>query len=241
MKYALVTGGTKGIGKAISQALLERNYFVILNYANDDDSANETYIELNKQYSDQLRIIKEDLSQPENIAIFCNKVKEITKSIEVLVLNAGKTDRSSFGETDYNTWLSVFETNLFAPYFIIQELNSIMPWDSSIIVTGSVMGIYPHSMSISYGVSKAAVHAMVKNLVKFLSPFGIRINAIAPGFIETEWQKNKPDEIKKNIERKISLSRFGTPEEIAEAVIFLIHNKYINGEILKVDGAYSFM
>lgn len=240
MKYALVTGGTKGIGKAISKSLLEKDYFVILNHATDDESANETVIELNNQYPNKLKLIKEDLSKQENIAIFCKKVKELATNIEVLVLNAGKTDRSPFGETDYHTWLNVFETNLFAPYFIIQELNSIMPQGSSIIITGSAMGIYPHSLSVAYGVSKSAVHALVKNLVKFLAPLKIRINAIAPGFIETDWQKKKPDEIKKNIEKKISLNRFGTPEEIANTAMFIISNKYINGEILKIDGAYSY-
>ena len=157
-----------------------------------------------------------------------------------MVLNAGITYRSPLGESDYQTLLSVFETNLFAPYFIIQELYTVMPEGSSIIVTGSVMGIYPHSVSFSYGVSKAAAHAMVLNLVKYLAPLGIRINAIAPGFIETAWQKNKLTEIRKNIEQKIALKRFGTPEEVAHAANLLIDNKYINGEILKIDGAYSF-
>jgi 3-oxoacyl-[acyl-carrier protein] reductase len=240
MKYALVTGGTKGIGKAISFALLEKGYFVIINFSTDDENANLTIKEFDSQYPDRVSLIKEDLSDQENIKGFCRKIKNLTSQLDVMILNAGKTDRSSFGEIDYHTWLSVFEINLFAPFFIIQELHNIMPLGSSIVITGSAMGIYPHSMSISYGVSKAAMHAMVINLVKFLAPLNIRINAIAPGFIETEWQKNKPVELKKSIENKIALNRFGTPEEIANSAMFIISNNYINGEILKVDGGYCF-
>lgn len=241
MKYALVTGGTKGIGKAISFALLEKGYFVIINYSNDDENANLTIKEFDSQYLDRTSLIKEDLSDQKNIKGFCHKIKNLTSQLDVMILNAGKTDRSPFGEIDYQIWLSVFETNLFAPFFIIQELHNIMPQGSSILITGSVMGIYPHSLSVSYGVSKAAVHTMVKNLVKFLAPMNIRINAIAPGFVETEWQKNKPVELKKSITNKIALNRFGTPEEIANSAMFIISNNYINGEILKVDGGYSYM
>jgi len=240
MKYALVTGGTKGIGKAISNVLIEKGYFVIINYANDDEVANTIFKELNFRFPNHSCLIKADLSHHENINDFCQKIRNVTDHLDVLILNAGMTDRTPFGETEYKTLLSVFETNLFSPYFIIHELHTIMSKNSSIIITGSVMGIYPHSMSVSYGVSKAAVHALVENLVKFLAPLSIRINAIAPGFIDTEWQKDKSVDIRKNIENKIAIKRFGTTQEVAEAILFLISNKYINGEIIKIDGAYSY-
>jgi len=239
MKYALVTGGSKGIGKAISLILLKKGYFVILNYANDDEIANATFLELNKDYTHRVKLIKEDLSQHGNIENFCKKIKEITQHLEVLVLNVGKTDRTSFGKIDYHSFLNVFETNLFVPFFLIQEIYTIMPKGSSIVMTGSSMGNYPHSTSVAYGVSKAAVHALTVNMVKFLASNEIRINAIAPGFIDTEWQKIKSDEIRQNIEKKIALKRFGTSAEVAQATMLLIDNKYINGEILKIDGGYS--
>lgn len=240
MKYALVTGGTKGIGKAICQALLEKEYFVLINYANDDETANLIFQELDQQYNDRIKLIKADLSQQKNVVSFCNRVKEITQHLEILVLNVGKTDRTPFGKIDYQSFLNVFETNLFVPFFIIQELYSIMPEESSVVMTGSAMGIHPHSVSLAYGVSKSAVHSLVKNLVKYLMPHKLRINAIAPGFVETEWQKEKPEWIKESIKSKIALKRFCTTDEVAQLAMSIIENQYLNGEIIQLDGGYDF-
>jgi 3-oxoacyl-[acyl-carrier protein] reductase len=110
----------------------------------------------------------------------------------------------------------------------------------SVTFTGSLMGIEPHSVSLAYGVSKSAVHALVKNLVKFLLPYDIRVNAVAPGFVDTDWQKTKPVEIRKSIESKIAVGRFCAPEEIAEVFLMLIENHYFNGEIVVVDGGYLY-
>ena len=240
MKRALVTGGTKGIGKAIVQDLLGKGYTVIINYANDDVTANLTYHELIERHPGHISMQKEYLGGHENTLAFCEKIKKITPQLDVLVLNAGQTDRDSFGQTVYQNWLSVFETNLFAPYFIIQELHPIMPQGSAIIFTGSSMGLYPHSLSVSYGVSKAGVHALVKNLVKFLAPFKIRINAIAPGFVDTDWQTQKPEWLKEKIKNKIALHRFCTPQEVSAMAMQIIENDYLNGEIIHLDGGYDF-
>jgi len=95
-------------------------------------------------------------------------------------------------------------------------------------------------MSLAYGVTKAAVHALTQNLVKFLAPYNIRVNAVAPGFVDTEWQKNKPLEIRQSIESKIAMGRFCTPEEVAGIYKMLIENTYINGSIIVADGGYSY-
>jgi 3-oxoacyl-[acyl-carrier protein] reductase len=102
------------------------------------------------------------------------------------------------------------------------------------------MSQYPHSVSLSYGISKAAIHSLVKNLVKFLIPYEIRVNCVAPGFVDTEWQKDKPAEVRANILKKISLKRFAKPEEIASVYLFIINNQYLNGEIIEIDGGYSY-
>jgi 3-oxoacyl-[acyl-carrier protein] reductase len=102
------------------------------------------------------------------------------------------------------------------------------------------MAVYPHSVSLAYGISKSAVHALVKNLVKFLTPYEIRVNGVAPGFVDTDWHKDKPAHIKSNIMNKISLKRFAKPEEIASAFLFIIQNQYLNGEIIAIDGGYSY-
>ena len=110
----------------------------------------------------------------------------------------------------------------------------------SVVFTGSLMGIEPHSVSLAYGVSKSAVHALVKNMVKVFVPYEIRVNAVAPGFVDTEWQLTKTEEIRRNIERKVSLGRFCKPEELAEVYKMLIENNYFNGEVVVVDGGYSY-
>jgi Dehydrogenases with different specificities (related to short-chain alcohol dehydrogenases) len=102
------------------------------------------------------------------------------------------------------------------------------------------MGIQPHSVSLAYGVTKASVHALVRNLVKFFTDKQIRVNAVAPGFVDTEWQKTKPAEIRENITRKVAAGRFCTPEELTDVYMMLIGNQYMNGEIVVCDGGYSY-
>ena len=130
--------------------------------------------------------------------------------------------------------------NLTTPLFLVQRFLPVLSKGSNIIFTGSSMAVFPHSVSLSYGISKSAVHAMVKNLVKFLIPFDIRVNCVSPGFVDTEWQKDKSPEIRESIMKKISLNHFARPEEVASVYLFIIDNQYLNGEIITIDGGYSY-
>ena len=140
----------------------------------------------------------------------------------------------------YEDWERVFCTNVHFPVFLLQRIITRIKKGGSVVFTGSLMGIEPHSVSLAYGVTKSAVHSLVKNLVKFLVPYEVRINGVAPGFVDTEWQKNKPVEIRRNIERKVALGRFCDPMEVAEVYKMLIENSYFNGEVVVVDGGYSY-
>ena len=102
------------------------------------------------------------------------------------------------------------------------------------------MGIHPHAMVLSYGVSKSAVHALVKNLVKEFERTGTTINAVVPGFVETPWQKEKPEEIKQNIYKKTAIPRFATIDEIVSAYSFCIENSFVNGSLIEVNGGYCY-
>ena len=102
------------------------------------------------------------------------------------------------------------------------------------------MGKYPHSLSISYGVSKAGVHMMAKYLVKEFAPRKITVNVIVPGFVDTPWQKDRPAEIRKSIESKVALERFALLEEVADLCMSVIKNGYINGAELVIDGGYCY-
>jgi 3-oxoacyl-[acyl-carrier protein] reductase len=240
MKYSIVTGGTKGIGKEICRELLMQGFTVIAVYKDDDVAALSVKEEFGSDFQNLFFTIKCDLSDPKKIPALFAEVSLITKSIDVLILNAGKTVRKGIDDITIEEWESVVNVNLTTPLFLIQSFLPFMTNGSNIIFTGSLMAEFPHSVSPFYGVTKSAVHAMVKNLVKFLAPKGIRVNGVAPGFVDTEWQKEKPAEVKENICKKVSLKRFAEPGEIASAYLFIINNQYLNGEIITIDGGYCY-
>jgi 3-oxoacyl-[acyl-carrier protein] reductase len=240
MRYSIVTGGTKGIGKAICRKLLMKGLSVIAVDNNEDVSALITKQEFETEFPGLFHIIKCDLSDTNNITALFSEVTSITQSIDALILNAGITVRKGIEDITLEEWESVMAVNVTTPLFLIQRFLPLMSNGSNIIFTGSSMAVFPHSVSLSYGVTKSAVHALVKNLVKFLAPLGIRVNCVSPGFVDTEWQKEKPQQIRENIVNKISLKRFAEPEEIASAFMFIIENQYLNGEIISIDGGYSY-
>ncbi len=238
-KHALITGGTKGIGKAVAFALGKAGYTIILTYAADKRQADLTKKEL-EALSVEVHIIQADATKETAIDTIYQYLTEQKLRLDVLILNAGITCRDTFEEMKLADWEQVFFTNVHFPVFLLQRIRDFINEGGSIIFTGSLMGIHPHSVSLVYGVTKSAVHATVKNLVKFLAPYKIRVNAVAPGFVDTEWQKTKPAEIRKNIENKIALERFCDPDELASVYKMLVENSYLNGEIIVVDGGYSY-
>lgn len=240
MKYALVTGSTNGIGKEIGLNLLAHGYYVVFNYSNSDNEALILENEIRSVYFHKYSIIKKDLSNPESIESFVKEIKSIIPHINVIVFNTGATDRSNFEDITWEIWTKIFNTNVHIPLFILKSMKSIIVENGCVIFIGSKMGNVPHSTSLSYGVSKSAVHSLVKNLVKFFAETKIRINGIAPGFVETEWQKEKPEWLKEKIKSKIALNRFCTTGEVSQLAMHIIENNYLNGEIIQLDGGYNF-
>ena len=188
----------------------------------------------------QVSILRADISDRNTIGVIDSFLEENRLRLDGLVFNAGMTCRDPFEELSFEDWDRVFFANIHFPVFLLQKIVGRINKGGSIVFTGSLMGIQPHSVSLAYGVTKSAVHALVKNMVKFLVPYELRVNAVAPGFVDTEWQKTKPAEIRRNIENKVSLGRFCDPDELAEVYKMLIENSYFNGEIVVVDGGYSY-
>lgn len=240
MKYSIVTGGTKGIGKEICRKLLKQGFSVIAVHKDDDIEASSTKKEFVNEFQDLFYVIKCDLSDTDNINYLVSEVRMITTSVDVLILNAGKTTRKGIEDITIEEWESDVSVNITTPLFIIQRFLPFFSSSSNIIFTGSSMAVFPHSVSLSYGITKSAVHSLVKNLVKFLAPRGIRVNCVAPGFVNTEWQKGKSAEVRDSITRKVSLKRFAEPEEVASAFLFILNNQYLNGEIITIDGGYCY-
>jgi 3-oxoacyl-[acyl-carrier protein] reductase len=238
-RIALVTGATQGIGKAIARRLLQEGWTTIITFANDP-KADETYKEFNTLAPQKVFIIEADVTDLNSIDTIDSFLDNNNLSVDAVVLNAGITDRSDFGSILPENWGKVFTANVHYPVFLLQKIYQRINSNGSVTFTGSLMAIHPHSVSLAYGVSKASVHALVKNLVKFFAGKSIRVNGVAPGFVDTEWQKNKPVEIRNSINSKLAAGRFCTPEELTDVFMLLINNNYMNGEIVVCDGGYSY-
>ena len=239
-KFALITGGTKGIGKAVAQVLANAGYNLILTYGNDAETAQSVQKKLAEKYTTEIFILQADITSEKSIQVIADFLEKNNIRLFSLIFNAGITSRTPFEKITPDEWERVFYANVHFPVFLLQRILSRMEIGGNVLFTGSLMGVYPHSVSLSYGVTKSAVHALVQNLVKFLAPYKIRVNAIAPGFVDTDWQKTKPAEIRKNIENKIALERFCEPDDLAEVYKLIVENNYLNGEIITVSGGYSY-
>ncbi len=230
MKYAIVTGGTSGIGFGVAKMLIEKGFYVFVTYIGPDFNHS----------IDNFEAIKVDQSSRKESYEFIAYIKNHCDNIDCIVCNAGMTIRKSFTETTDAEWDKMMEVSVNSHYILIRELFALIPNNSRIIFTGSQMGINPHAMVLSYGVTKAAIHALAKNLVKEFDGTGTTVNAIVPGFVETPWQKEKPEEIKQNIYKKTAIHRFATVDEIVEAYRFCIENPFVNGSLIEVNGGYSY-
>lgn len=240
MKIALVTGATKGIGKSIVLKCLKNGCFVIGIYGHDDMAAALLIDEIGSIYADKMELIKADLSKIFEVEKMCEYICDKYSKINYLIFNAGITNRNKFGNITFEEWNYVMNVNLNMPFFIVQKFSKKIIAGGRVIFIGSIMGIYPHAISISYAVSKAGLHMLSKQLIKYLSPRNITVNVIAPGFTETPWQKNKPHDQRKSVENKIALKRFARSDEVAQLCWDVMQNQYINGSLFTIDGGYCY-
>jgi Dehydrogenases with different specificities (related to short-chain alcohol dehydrogenases) len=239
-KLVLITGGTKGIGLAVAEFLADCGYDLLLTYSSDKCTADEVVTKLTKKTGKNIVALQADISEKSSIDVISEYLNTNNLKLTSLIFNAGLTLRGNFENTTMEDWEKVFFANVHFPVFLLQKTVKNFDENGNVIFTGSMAGIHPHGTSLAYGITKTSVHALVKNLVKFLEPYCLRVNGVAPGFVETEWQTGKPDEVRKSIESKIALHRFCQPSEVAEVYKMLIENRYINGEIVVLDGGYSY-
>ena len=230
MKTAIVTGGTSGIGLGVANMLLSKGYRVYATYVGDDFT--ETV--------ENFMPIKVNQCNREELYSFIARIKKECTAVDCIVCNAGMSIRKSFTETTDRDWDMQMEVAVNSHYILLRELFPLIPAGSRILFTGSQMGLMPHAMVLSYGVTKAAVHALAKNLVKEFEGTGTTVNAIVPGFVETPWQKEKPEQIKQNIYNKTAIHRFATVDEVVDACRFCIDNPFVNGSLIEVNGGYSY-
>lgn len=230
MKTAIVTGGTSGIGLGVARMLIGKGYRVYATYVGPDF----------EEKIENFEAVKVDQSDRKQLYAFVERIKKQCESVDCIICNAGLSIRKSFTETTDKDWDTMMEVAVNSHYILIRELYGIIPEGSRIVFTGSQMGLMPHAMVLAYGVTKSAVHALAKNLVKEFEGTGTTVNAVVPGFVETPWQKEKPEEIKQNIYRKTAIHRFASVDEVVDAYRFCIENPFVNGSLIEVNGGYSY-
>ena len=230
MKYAIVTGGTSGIGLGVAKMLLKKGYYVLATYIGPDFT----------EQMENFEAIKTDQTSRQDVYRFLAYVKSRTAHVDCIVCNAGMSIRKSFTETTDEDWDRQMEVAVNSHYIMVRELFGLIPHGSRIIFTGSQMAVHPHATVLGYGVTKSAVCALAKNLVKEFDGTDTTVNAVIPGFVETPWQKEKPEEIKQNIYKKTAIHRFASIEEIVDAYRFCLDNPFVNGSMIEVNGGYCY-
>lgn len=240
-KTALVTGGSQGIGKAISQALAEYGANVVVNFRSGKALADQTWKEITEMGVD-CHLLQCDLSDVDSSKIITEYLVNNKIEVDILVLNASVQFRKAWNEVTPEEFELQMNTNLRASLFLIQELYPIMQrkqW-GRIVTVGSVQQIRPHQQMIAYAASKVAQVSMVKSLAPQFAPTGVTINNLAPGAISTGRNEEvlKDEQYKKNVESKIPIGFIGEPYDCAAMVLLLCSNagRYITGQDIYVDG-----
>lgn len=235
-KLALVTGGSRGIGKACALKLAQAGYDVIINYAGNTEAAEKTVEEI-KALGVQAEAFKFDISNQAEVEENIAKIIEKYGRIDVLVNNAGITRDDLFIRMTDEKWSAVINTNLNSAFYVSKPVVKLMmkQRSGSIINTTSIVGVYGNIGQANYCAAKAGLIGFTKSLAKELGARNIRVNAVAPGFIATDMTKDLANT--EEYLKMIPLRRMGTPEDIATAVKFLAEDAtYMTGQVLEVDG-----
>lgn len=234
-KVALVTGGSRGIGKECALELARAGYDVIINYVGNEEAANATVAEI-KAIGVESYAAKFDIANKEAVETSIAGIIEKFGRIDVLVNNAGITRDGLFIRMPAENWEAVINTNLNSAYYVSNPVVKLMMKQRSgaIINMASISGVFGNAGQANYSAAKAGLIGFTKALAKELGSRGIRVNAVAPGFIKTDMTK---DLNLAGIEEHIPLKRLGEVSDIAKAVKFLAADAdYITGQVIQVDG-----
>jgi len=242
-KVAVVTGGAVNIGRGISLKLAAAGAKVAIIYKTSDAQALEISAELKKANCEHL-LLKADLTKEIEVIEVIEKVAEHFGRIDVLVNNAGVFGLSMQHELDAKSWYEVFDLNLKGLFLCSREVLKLMMKQAeggAIVNIASINGNHPgFGMTAHYDASKGGVIAYTRSLSAEVAPFGIRVNAVAPGLVDSENLRKFAPDLASTVEKRTPLKKLASPEDVANAVLFLASKaaSHITGEIITVDGGY---
>ena len=238
-KCALITGATRGIGKQIAITLAKQGYNIALNYRKENEELENTKKEI-EEIGVQVLAVKGDVSNFEDCENFVKQVIERFGQIDVLVNNAGITKDMLLMRMKKEDFEQVIDTNLVGTFNVTKNVVPYMMKARSgrIINISSVVGISGNAGQTNYSASKAGIIGFTKSLAKEIASRKILVNAVAPGFIETNMTDVLKDDVKQEIAKNIPLKRMGTAQDVANVVKFLASDdsSYITGQVINVDG-----
>ena len=231
-KVVLVTGASRGIGRAISK-FLSKDYIVIANYNKSENKANSL-----KQECDNLEIYKADVSKREEIKAMIEYILNRYGKIDVLVNNAGIDQEKMFQDITDEDWNKVINVNLYSVFCVSQEVigNMISRKEGCIINISSIYGTNGGACAVAYSATKAGIDGITKSLAKELGPSNIRVNSVAPGCINTDMNSYLTEQDWNLIKEETPLGTIGEGIDIAKCVKWLVEDKFTTGQVISING-----
>lgn len=236
MKNAVVTGASRGIGRAIALRLASEGYRVLVNYLNSEEKAREVVDTIRKMGGEGIPY-RANVSVEEEVAEMIENFSKTYGKINALVINAGIYLRKRIWEMSSEEWDLTIRSNLYGAFYVVKHSIPYMDENSSIVFISSQLAFRGSSSDVAYGASKAGILGLMRSLAIQLAP-RIRVNAVAPGTIDTDIIGGYTREQRKKRESEIPLGRIGSPEEVASVVSFLLSEdaSYITGATIDVNG-----
>ncbi len=240
-KVVLITGASRGIGRGIAIELAKKGASIAINYSKDDSGAEKTLKDVT-DLGAYARLYKCNIGKSNSCKELVDKVIQDFSKIDILINNAGISKIGLFMDSSIEEIEELVSINQLGAMYLSKYVLPTMASRGSgnIINISSIWGEVGASCEVIYSTTKGAINLFTKSLAKEVAPFGIRVNAVAPGVIDTEMNKFLDEDDRKDLISEIPSNRFGTVEEVAKIVGFLCEDscKYLNGQIIKVDGAF---
>ncbi len=240
-KTALVTGGTRGIGAATALKLADLGADVAILGRHNNDEAQSVLASIRKKDRNGI-MIAADMAQPDDAVRAVNETVEALGGIDVVIHNAGGNVPGSFTEVSDETWYEAFDVHIHAAFHLGRAAIPHMKrhGEGAIVLISSVAGIRGCPNSAAYGVVKGALTQMARAMARDLADDNIRVNCVLPGIIWTAFHHAMPPDVRKNnLDNRVPLHRFGTPEQVAEVIALMVQNDFITGESFVVDGGMT--